>query len=188
MERNRNIDIMKILLVIGMIIGHCIQLVGKYSVKTTNISNLINLITFSGFIFCFGNSVSIAYLNKNKEIVIKKMIKNIIELLIVFYISGIGYEFFIVKNFSLLKLKKILTLSHIPGYSEFLISFLIFNIFTIIFFITTLMLTFIPYRFINNVKLGLIIGSDKFVCFPVIQYSGYYILGMYFQKNQLYLI
>lgn len=45
------------------------------------------------------------------------------------------------------------------------------------------MLTFVPYNFINNVKLGLIVGSDKFVCFPVVQYCGYYILGMYFQKK-----
>lgn len=72
MERDRSIDFMKTLLVIGMIIGHCIQLIGKTSIKTTNISNLINLITFSGFIFCFGYSVSISYLNKNKNMVIKK--------------------------------------------------------------------------------------------------------------------
>lgn len=201
-DRDRSIDMLKTLLVIGMILGHCIQLIGNSSIITRCISDLINLITFSGFLFCFGYAVSITYLDKNKNIIGKKLIKNCTELLIVFYLSGVGYTILVNKEFSISKLIKILTLSHIPGYSEFLASFLVLNIFTLIFFnqikkiiecpkyiviilVFSLLLTFIPYEYITINQIGLIIGSTQFPCFPILQYCGYYILGMYFQRYKI---
>lgn len=199
-ERDRTIDIMKVLLVIGMILAHCIQLIGQPMFITNVLSILINLITFSGFLFCFGYAVSIAYLDKDKGIVTKKIIKNAIEILIAFYISGISYEIFMVKELGLEKLIKIFTLSNIPGYSEFLAGFFVLNILTVIFLnqikrllesnvvfivilVITLISTFIPYEQINIPQLGLIVGTSTFACFPLLQYFGYYLLGMYFQRN-----
>lgn len=199
-ERNKSIDMLKTLLVIGMILGHCIQLIGNPIAFTNVISTGVNLITFSGFLFCFGYAVSIAYLDKSKEYVKNKIIRNCIKLLIVYYISGISYELFVTKELSMIKLMKILILSNIPGYSEFLAGFFVLNLLTLIFFnqivkilkskkliiiiiIISLVSTFIPYEYISINQLGLIVGSSKFACFPILQYSSYYILGMYFQKN-----
>lgn len=133
-ERDRSIDMLKTLLVIGMILAHCIQLIGKPTPLTNAISTGVNLITFSGFLFCFGYAVSIAYLGKSKDYVKNKIIRNCIELLIVYYISGISYELFVTKQLSLIKLMKILILLHIPGYSEFLAGFFVLNLLTLIFF------------------------------------------------------
>lgn len=199
-ERDRSIDMLKTLLVIGMILGHCIQLIGNPISITTAISTGVNLITFSGFLFCFGYAVSIAYLGKSKDYVKNKIIKNCFELLIAYYISGISYELFVTKELSLIKLIRILILSDIPGYSEFLVAFFVLNLLTLIFFnqivkilnskkliiiiiIISLVSTFIPYKYILINQLGLILGSTKFACFPILQYSSYYILGMYFQRN-----
>lgn len=40
-----------------------------------------------------------------------------------------------------------------------------------------LLSTFIPYSFVNNTHLGLLIGTTAFYCFPVLQYFPIYLLG-----------
>lgn len=205
-ERDRPIDFFKVLLVIGMIIAHCIQLLGQnYSKVGITVSNFINLITFSGFMFCFGYAVNIAYLQKTRQDVYKKIIRNCIKLLIVFYISSITHDIYITQNFSLSDLKKILIVSRVGGYSEFIAAFVVLNILTLIIFnqfkkmlknkiyfwivfIVSLLSTFIPYSFYQHIKVnqfGLIIGSTQFASFPILQYLSYYLLGAYFQQNKI---
>ncbi|MGG7131502.1 hypothetical protein [Clostridium perfringens] len=54
MHRNRSIDFMKTILVFGMIEAHVIQFLGNQLNKLQYINSIfINLITFSGFMFCF---------------------------------------------------------------------------------------------------------------------------------------
>ena len=202
-ERDRSIDLLKTFLVIGMILCHCFQLIGQSNKISDIISMFINLITFSGFLFCFGYAVSIAYLNKDKKDVTRKILKNCFELIIVFYLSSIAHEILITKDFTLIKLLKILVLSEIPGHSEFLAGFFVLNILTSIFFnqlkrlvksnkyiiiftvVASLLLTFIPYQYIKINQIGLIIGSTQFYCFPIIQYLGYYILGIVFNQYRI---
>ena len=196
-------DLMKTVLVLGMIFAHTIQFLGN---KGTGIgfiiSQYINLITFSGFMFCFAYVCNIAYISKNKEVVKSKIMRNIIELLIIFYISGIAFEAFVSKDLSVLKIVKILLLQSIPGYSEFLISFCGLNVVLFVFFnqikkiisnrklliittVSTLLLTFIPYKLIFFNPIGIFIGSNKFACFPIVQYICYFLIGAYFQKNKI---
>ena len=53
--RNREIDICKGILTVTMILGHCIQFFGFEEQGVQKILvNVINLTTFSGFLFCFG--------------------------------------------------------------------------------------------------------------------------------------
>lgn len=203
MNRNRSIDLVKLLLVVGMILAHTIQFLGdSKSGVGFIISQYINLITFSGFMFCFGYVCNIAYLSKDKEVVKKKIIRNIIELLFIFYISGIAFTIFVTKDLSNFELIKILLLQSIPGYSEFLISFCALNVVLLIFFDNikniidnkkklfstigiTLLLTFIPYNLVFFKPLGVFIGSNRFACFPIVQYSCYFLIGAYFQKNKI---
>lgn len=203
MKRDRTIDFVKILLVTGMVIAHSIQLLCNTNSRFAPIiSNYINLITFSGFMFCFGYAANIAYLKKSKNEVIHKLLKNFIKLLIIFYISGFGYEQFVSKNLSILEMLRILLLFRIPGYSEFLASFFILNLVILIFFeqlkkiiknnkllliaiIISLLSTYIPYRYININQIGLIFGSEKFACFPILQYLYYFLLGAYFQEKEI---
>ena len=61
-ERNQEIDIMKGLLTLAMILCHCLQFFGKEDAGIEKILvNVINLTTFSGFLFCFGFVCCLAY-------------------------------------------------------------------------------------------------------------------------------
>lgn len=201
-ERNYSLDFLKVLLTVGMIIAHSVQFLGRPSKVSFLFSEFINLITFSGFMFCFGYAVSISYLKKEKKQISRNLTKNFLKILMVFYVSGISYEIFVSKNISIVELFKILFLFRIPGYSEFLAAFSVLNIITLIFFnqfkkilkinkyfivvlSVSLLSTFIPYKFIKLNQIGLIIGDTKFACFPILQYLSYYILGMYFQENKI---
>lgn len=201
-ERNRSIDMFKAILVIGMILCHCIMLLKVYGVKSYILTEYFNVITFSGFLFCFGYAVGIAYLPKNKKYVSKKLARNCLKTLVAFYISGLGYQFLIQKDFSLISISKLVILDLMPGYSEFLAGFFVLNLLTLIFFnqlkrivkskmtvlgiiFLSLISTQIPYDHVPTLQIGLLIGSTKFSSFPIIQYLGYYLLGMYFQQYKV---
>lgn len=202
MNRDRSIDLMKCILVIGMIIAHVIQFFSETSPIANGFSIYINMVTFSGFLFCFGYVCNIAYLRKDKKDVKSSLIKNSIKMLLAFYVSGICFEIFVIRSdINLISILKIILLYHIPGYSEFLISFALLNIFTYVFFnqiklilkskyiilviFITLGFTFIPYDMIKINQLGLIIGTTQFASFPIIQYFSLYLLGMHFHQNNI---
>lgn len=52
-KREKGIDLFKAILVIGMILGHVFQLLARNNQITNLIIKYINLISFSGFLFCF---------------------------------------------------------------------------------------------------------------------------------------
>lgn len=202
-NRDRTIDLFKSILVVGMISAHVFQFFNGVSNKIIWLySQYINMITFSGFLFCFGYSCNLVYMNKKKGEIKVKFKKNCIRLLCAFYISGLAYRFIVTDaEMGTYNLMKIILLWDIPGYSEFLLSFFIINILTYLFFnpikrllkskyiivviIVALLSTFIPYNFISINQIGLIIGSTRFSAFPIIQYSIFYLFGMYFQKNKI---
>lgn len=203
MNRDKSIDFMKVILVIGMIEAHVIQFLGNLSNKLQSInSDFINLITFSGFMFCFGYVSNIVYFKKTNNNVKKRLFKNFIRILIGFYISGSAYILLVERQFSVLELVKMIFLFKIPGYSEFLITFAILNLAILVFLeqikcilenkklfigiiIISLLTTFIPYQMVKFTQIGLIIGSNKFSCFPLIQYSSYFLIGAYFNKYKI---
>lgn len=166
-------------------------------------SIFINLITFSGFMFCFGYVSNIVYLKKtDNNIIKKKLFKNFIKILIGFYISGISYIILVENKFSILELIKVIFLFKIPGYSEFLITFAILNLVILAFLkqinyllenkkvliliiIISILSTFIPYQLVKFNQLGLFIGNNKFSCFPLLQYSSYFLIGAYFSRYKL---
>ena len=207
-KRIRSIDLMKIILVLGMILDHIIQL--TYTETNTKIyqilkviTKIINLVTFPGFLFCFGFAVAIAYLRKNNEKITRiKIVRNAFRILVAFYISGFAMELLVEKNTSISDLVEVITLTKIPRYSEFLISFFMITLLTAIFLNTlkkitsnvwlTLLYTIIamifvltPYKSITISQIGIFIGTVKFNTFPVIQYSIYYIWGAYFYNKNV---
>ncbi len=125
--RNVELDLFKLLLVIGMIAAHVFQLLHNGETGRSMIwmfSTYINAITFPGFLLAFGCATQLAYLKKPKDDLLKKkLVKNMIRLLVAFYISGFAYTLFVSQNLNLLIIFKILCLWQIPGYSEFILSF-----------------------------------------------------------------
>ena len=125
--RNKTIDAYKGILVVLMILAHVIQFLCIGNHLSTYLSSYVNLTTFSGFFFIFGFTNQIAYFDKddNKHPQ-KKILNNAVKILIAYYISAFSYRFFIstVFVFSLKLFAEIIIFYDVPGYSEFLISFL----------------------------------------------------------------
>ena len=126
-HRNIELDLFKLVLVIGMIAEHTFQLLYDGVILNGIIwkfSMYINAITFSGFLFAFGCATQLAYLRRAKDNVLRqKLLKNFFRLLLAFYISGFAYTILVSQDINAKEAIKILCLWRIPGYSEFLLSF-----------------------------------------------------------------
>jgi hypothetical protein len=205
MNREYRIDIFKGLLVIGMVLVHVMQFFSDNMVSPSidYFINYGNIITFSGFIFCFGYVVQISYMHKNLKDVWAKLLKNTVKTLVAFYISGIAFKLFVGRSpFAYETFSSVLMLEDIPGWSEFLASFAYLNLLTLILFmpykrlldnkkifwavfVLLLLTCFMPYENVKMNQLGVLIGTKNFACFPVLQYMPFYILGMYFKKYSI---
>ena len=180
------------------------MLVGdRNNLLLTAISKFINLISFSGFLFAFGYANYFAYFSKDFQSVKWRMFKTGLKILTAFYISGIAFIILLEKKaIHLLDIIKIILLADIPGYSEFLASFAVITLLALALFkliktilsnklyfwllnIFLLFTTFISYERITINQIGLLIGTNKFACFPVIQYSPLYLIGIYFARHQI---
>lgn len=198
--RKREIDIMKGILTVTMILCHSIQFFGEEKdFIQALLVNLINITTFSGFLFCFGYVGNMAYFQKNWTEGVRKMGKNALRILIAFYISGIAYVALVEgKIFRLDFIEEVLFLRKYPGWSEFLVSFsamllaamICFPVYKrlngwILIFLALLsgVFCFIPYDAVNNSWMALLVGSRHYVTFPVIQYSFFFAVGIWFCKN-----
>lgn len=200
--RKREIDIQKGILTIGMILCHCIQFFGKEEYGLQKILvNLINLSTFSGFMFCFGYTNQVAYYGKSWKSSSVKMLRNVFRILIAFYISGIAYVAFVEgKIFRWKFVAEVLLLKKYPGWSEFMASFaavLLVGIFiyplmrrmnTIMFVgvaCISCMACYIPYDRVHNSWLALLAGSRDYITFPVLQYAVFFAAGVLFCKKEI---
>ena len=202
-HRDDAIDILKGMLVFGMILSHVSGLISSYNgFPIKHIWLFTGLVTFSGFVFSFGYVCQLAYFGKDLKSSCQRMVLTALKPLIAFYISGVYWRMFIDKDLGIKTVLKILFLFDIPPFSEFLISFSLMILFSLLFFqpiqkITTnkalfwtlfgfLLLTpLIPYQAIHSSHLGLLIGTEDFPAFPVLQYFPIYLLGIYFAKHRL---
>lgn len=194
---------MKGLLVIGMVLAHVVQFFYQGDGYNHPFSSFINQVTFPGFIFCFGYVFYVAYLRKEGKSVVIRMIVSLLKCQVAFYISGFAFR--VLKDhtrYSWKGLWKILILSDLPGWSEFLAAFAVVTLVGILLYvplkkllnypvfywcITGLLLvsTYIPYEKIKINQLGLVIGTANFPCFPALQYFPYFMIGIYFAKKEI---
>lgn len=183
-NRDITLDLMKSLLVIGMITAHVLQLcyVGG-SKLVAAFSLFINMVTFSSFMFCFGCAAWLAYFRKypNKMQVKGKLFRNFIRLLICFYISGYGFLLLVDSDFTLYEAVKVLLLWRIPGYSEFLLSFAFLNL------VIYVLYPIIQKLIVNKYKIGGYFVLPP-INFPAIQYGHYPIAGGICRNNKIRLL
>ncbi|NCB92253.1 MAG: DUF1624 domain-containing protein [Clostridia bacterium] len=201
-KRRSEIDIFKGILTITMILCHCIQFFGMEEQGVQKVlRDVINIATFSGFLFCFGYVGNLAYYQKNWGISARKMGKNAVRILIAFYISGIAYVAFVEeKIFQWKFITEVLLLKKYPGWSEFLVSFaaILFvgiAVFPLMKRMNGIILgvivaisavsCFIPYDSIHNSWLALFTGSRDFTTFPVLQYGVFFAAGVWMCKKEI---
>jgi fucose 4-O-acetylase-like acetyltransferase len=202
-QRNPTIDVLKGMLVFGMVLSHVASLISRYDgFPMKHIWLFTGLITFSGFVFSFGYVCQIAYFSKTLGIVYQRMLITALKPLIAFYISAIYWRAFVDKKLSFGAIADILLLNDIPPFSEFLVSFSLIILVSLLLFapiqkvtasvnsfwiVFTLLLltTLIPYSQITVSQLGLMIGTEKFPVYPVLQYFPIFLLGVYFARHKL---
>ncbi|MGN0400405.1 MAG: heparan-alpha-glucosaminide N-acetyltransferase domain-containing protein [Blautia sp.] len=200
-RRKQEIDICKGILTVTMILCHCIQFFGVEDSGLQKILvNVINVTTFSGFVFCFGYVSHLAYYQNEWKKSAWKMGQNAIRILLAFYISGLSYVVFVEqKIFRWDFVMEVLLLKKYPGWSEFLASFaailligiLVYPVMKrmngwilIICILVSAGFCFFPYEHVHNSWLALLVGSREFVTFPVVQYWGYFAMGVWMSKRQ----
>ncbi|REE78539.1 hypothetical protein A8990_12613 [Paenibacillus taihuensis] len=204
-KRERAIDLFKGLLVLGMVYCHTLQFFSDQQIYPNGqrVIDVINLITFTGFVFSFGYVSELAYYTKTFRKAAPRMLMAAVKTLGAFYVSGLAYRLFIDgKVLSWATVRPILLLEDMPGWSEFLWSFTYLMIAGLILFVPLnklsgrqwlgfavagllLLTTWMPYGSIHAMKLGPLIGTRDFASFPVLQYFPYYLVGILFARYRI---
>ena len=201
-NRNIPIDFFKGILVVMMILAHSLQFFVNLnaSVVASKISDYVNLTTFSGFVFAFGYVSYHAYLKKDFLAASKRLFINMLKLLFAFYISSFAFVV-LIRNpfFSTDIVLDVLLVRWLAGYSEFLFSFVCLMVLCTVLFpllkrlnstgaliiiAVSLIATFIPYRDVNPI-LGSFIGGTNFAYFSVVQYFGFFVIGIMFASKEI---
>lgn len=201
--RDKSIDVGRGLLVIMMVYGHVMQFFGDsqiFPVMGTMI-DVINLTVFPTFVFYFGATAVLAYLKKPYLAALPGMLRTTLRAYIVFCLSGVGYRVLREnKAFAVGTVRRVMQLTDIPGWSEFLIAFALYGLLMIVgyavfdylsrrpaacLFVSALCLGccfLVPYERIS-VRLSLLIGGREFAYFPVVQYMPYFLAGMLYARG-----
>lgn len=195
-SRDASLDLLKGGLVIGMVLDHVIKLLGRSDAHLLSyLTRFIDLVTFPSFLFVFGYTTQLAYFSKGLPV--RKILLSCWNILLAFYVSGFGYEILVgTSRLSRSEAINILILRNVPAYSEFLVAFALTILVAAILFkpielltrspvpflVTVFFLwatTFIPYQEVTIPQLGLLIGSERFHAFPVLQYFPLFFMGIY---------
>jgi len=201
--RDRSIDVGRGLLVIMMVFGHVMQFFGDSQIfpLVGTMIDVINLTVFPSFVFYFGAAAVLAYLKKPYLQALPGMIRTTLRAYAVFCLSGVGYRVLREgKPFAVGTVRRVMTLSDIPGWSEFLISFALYGLLLIVAYVlfdwlsrkplSCLLVSalcvacceIVPYGSVPT-RMALLIGGRDFSYFPVVQYMPYFLSGMLFARG-----
>ena len=197
--RDKSIDAGRGLLVLMMIYGHVLQFFGDPQMFPIEYSlmDAINLNVFPTFVFFFGVTGTMAYLSKPYRRALPGMIRTCLRAYAAFVLSGVGYRVLREnKAFAVGTVRRVMQLTDIPGWSEFLIAFAIYALMLLVLFPllkklmnrpgVTLMIAIVclccceivPYGKVKPTQLALLIGGRDFSYFPIVQYMPYFLAGL----------
>ncbi|MBR5548042.1 MAG: hypothetical protein IKU70_13840 [Clostridia bacterium] len=196
--RDRSIDAGRGLLVIAMVYGHVMQFFGDSQIfpLVGTLTDVINLLVFPTFVFYFGATAVLAYLKKPYISALPGMARTALRSYAVFCLSGVGYRVLREnKAFAVGTVRRVMQLTDIPGWSEFLIAFALYALLMMVgyaifdwlsrrmaacLFVSVLCVgacLVVPYGRIPT-HLALLVGGRDFAYFPVVQYMPYFLAGM----------
>ena len=200
--RDASLDAFKGLLVIGMVLAHVIDFLSSRTPLLNLLTLIAGLISFSGFLFAFGYANWFAYFSRDAASARPRMWRTAGKTLLAFYASGLAFRVLTEQTPLTPSLfRRILMLSDIPPYSEFLLTFALTSGLAALLFgplkallekpaafwiITGLLLaTSLLSVSVNIPQLGALIGSAQPTTFPVLQYAPWYLLGVWFARHNV---
>lgn len=199
-DRDLRIDVTKGLLTVGMVFAHVVQLLGEGDVPALGWFSLAtNLVSFSGFMFCFGYVYWLAYLSR-PVLPWASVGKTALKCYAAYVISGVACRVLYVQHTPTLEvLLSVATVRDLPGYSEFLCSFAV---------VTALAAVLRPavYWATGDVRrlavvtlgavlptlvtvpdgdplVGVLIGGERLSYFPVVQYAPLFLWGVWSARH-----
>ena len=194
--RNAAIDRVKGLLTVGMVYAHTLAILGLPGADIfSGVVGLIDLVAFSGFLFCFGYGCYLAYFRPAHPLPMRRIAATAIKPLVAFLLSGLAYRLFIQhQSLDSAVLFRMITLQEIAPFSEFLLAFSLVLALTALArqpisrvlarpkLLTTLIMlclasTLIPF-IANAIYVNLFIGLGNATVFPIIPYYPIFLLGM----------
>ncbi len=196
--RAADLDLFKTMLVWGMITAHCIQLLAfRPKPAALAISDVVNLVTFSGFMFAFGWGLG---LSRGAPKGWWTRLRPVILLGLATWISEFAFLALVDKaKFTPELIWNILTFSRLYGWSEFLASF--FVLYLVIALarpwlvaigerwylmvpaaIACLCSTWIVVS-LDIPLLATLVGTTNFASFPILPYLPWFLVGIFYARN-----
>ncbi|HZY68063.1 MAG TPA: hypothetical protein VFE52_05720, partial [Devosia sp.] len=196
--RAADLDLFKTMLVWGMITAHCIQLLSfRPKPAAIVISDVVNLITFSGFMFAFGWGLG---LSRGAPKGWWARLRPVLLLGLATWVSEFAFMALVEKaEFTPELVWNILLFSRLYGWSEFLASFAV--LYLVIAFarrplvtvgerwyllvpaaIACLWSTYIVVS-VDLPLLATVVGTTNFASFPLLAYLPWFLLGIFYARN-----
>ena len=201
----RAIDYEKGVITALMVFCHVLQFFGRpdsYPVQYGLMSG-INAMAFSLFVFAYGRSVAASWSALKWRQGLLRALRSALRAYIAYVISGSAYLILCGGDkFAITTIRRVACLRAIPGWSEFLAAFAVMGVLVGVALplltrlvdrpwpllgacAACLACTYLPVGSVRPGLLGLLIGSWRFACFPVLQYLPFLLAGMYVQRHGL---
>lgn len=212
MNKRLSVEYLKAILIGMMALTHSFSFVGvliagDISSQFCYLFSMVGkLIEFSGFVFCYGYASYYAYLSKPYEKVRPNLTKTAQNQLAGYFLSALLATLLLpipghpTGEVGLGDVWNVLTLQYIGPYSEFMLTYLLLTVSTLLFFrplsrmaqshramlmvgaVSLVATALIPYELFIDNPLGLLIGSRNYAAFPLVQYLIFYVAGIYFAR------
>ena len=196
--RAADLDLFKTMLVWGMITAHCIQLLAfRPKPAAIVVSEVINLITFSGFMFAFGWGLGLSR-GATKDWWAR--LRPVLLLGLATWVSEFAFLVLVEKaQFTPELVWNILSFSRLYGWSEFLASFFVLYLVIAVarpwlvaigarwYLMAPAALACLAASWIvvsrDMPLLATIVGTTNFASFPLLPYLPWFLLGIFYARN-----
>ena len=201
--RADDLDLLKTLLVIGMVGTHVVQLLSFRLKGTANVvwQDYANLISFSGYMFAFGVGLGLPK-PSGRVRTLGQNLRPILLLLIAAWVSSFAFALIVDRKPLTADLMiDVLSFRRLFGWSEFLASFAVLAIFTTFVRAPLLAIGRNLWTLVIVSALGLastlvtvdamvplsgtIIGHTQYASFPLLAYLPWFLLGIWYGTNKL---
>jgi hypothetical protein len=201
--RSADLDLLKTLLVYGMIGAHVIQLITlgpRWEAR--GFSDFINLVTFSGFMFAFGIGVGLPRGGDGERRSLWRQLRPVLLLLLATYVSSVAFVVLVDRErLTPSLLYELLTLTRLFGWSEFLASFFVLYLLMAATRPWLVRIGQNPWTLAVAIGLGLastllvvdwplpvlatVVGTTRFPSFPLLPYLPWFFLGIWYGNHPL---